>query len=141
MPDSLRPCEGGRRVFAEPWLATRRNCSGYRLAPGSEDEPKSKQDARPQAPSDYRIFEQDMAGAYFIAPALMDKYKALQKRVADLRAEINGARIDPARARAEVACVHGGVERPSGEDQPREALHPRCHGPQADRDRPLPDQG
>jgi hypothetical protein len=70
----------------------------------SADEPKSKKDARPQAPSDYRIFEQDMAGAYFIAPPLMDKYNALQKRVAALRAEIDGARIDPAKARAEVAA-------------------------------------
>jgi len=74
------------------------------LTPGTQDQPKTKKDARPQAPSNYRIFEQDMAGAYFIAPALMDKYKALQKRVAGLRAEIDGARIDPARARAEVAA-------------------------------------
>jgi hypothetical protein len=44
-----------------------------------------------------------MAGAYFIAPPLMEKYKTLQKRVAALRAEIDGARIDSARARAEVA--------------------------------------
>ncbi len=34
----------------------------------------------------------------------MEKYKALQKRVAGLRAEIDSARIDPARARAEVAA-------------------------------------
>jgi hypothetical protein len=75
------------------------------LAPASGDEPKSKKDARPQAPGDYRIFEQDMAGAYFIARPLMEKYNALLKRVAGLRVEIDGARIDSARARAEVAAL------------------------------------
>ena len=75
------------------------------LAPASADEPKSKQDSAPQAPGDYRIFEQDMAGAYFIARPLMEKYDALRKRAASLRAEIDGARIDPARARAEVSAL------------------------------------
>ncbi len=78
---------------------------GAGLAPASGDEPKSKKDARPQAPGDYRIFEQDMAGAYFIARPLMEKYDALRKRVAGLRADIAGARIDSARARAEVAAL------------------------------------
>ncbi len=68
----------------------------------ADDPPATKKDARPQPPGDYRIFEQDMAGAYFIAPQLMNKYNALQKRVAGLRAEIDDARIDPAKARAEI---------------------------------------
>jgi hypothetical protein len=75
------------------------------LAPASDDEPKSKKDARPQAPGDYRIFEQDKAGAYFIARPLMEKYDALRMRVAGLRAEIDGGRIDSVRARAEVAAL------------------------------------
>jgi hypothetical protein len=86
------------------WLTlTLALCGG--LAPALGDEPKSKQDKRPQAPGDYRIFEEDMAGAYFIARPLMEKYEALRKRAASLRAEIDGARIDPARARAEVSSL------------------------------------
>src|SRR5207248_11012591 len=84
-----------------PWL-TLTLVLAAGLAPASGDEPKSKKDARPQPPGDYRIFEQDMAGAYFIARPLMEKYESLRKRVAELRAEIDGARIDSARARAEV---------------------------------------
>jgi hypothetical protein len=87
-----------------PWL-TLTLVLAAGLAPASGDEPKSKKDARPQAPGDYRIFEQDMAGAYFIARPLMEKYNALRTRVAGLRTEIDGARIDPARARAEVAAL------------------------------------
>src|SRR4051812_5830638 len=75
------------------------------LAPALGDEPGSKTTVRPQAPGDYRIFEQDMAGAYFIARPLKERYDALRKRVSDLRAEIVGARIDPAKARAEVAAL------------------------------------
>src|SRR5690349_20744586 len=75
------------------------------LAPASGDEPTSKKAARPRAPGDYRIFEKDMAGAYFIARPLMEKYEALRKRVAGLRAEIDGARIDSVRAHAEVAAL------------------------------------
>ncbi len=87
-----------------PWL-TLTLVLGAGLAPASGDEPKSKQETRPQAPGDYRIFEQDMAGAYFIARPLMEKYDALRKRAASLRAEIDGARIDPGKARAEVAAL------------------------------------
>jgi len=77
--------------------------AGFSLA--SDDEPKSSKGARPQAPGDARIFEQDMAGAYFIDRPLMEKYEALRRRVAGLRADIDGARIDSARARAEVAVL------------------------------------
>jgi len=40
----------------------------------------------------------------------MEKYEALRERVAGLRAEINGARIDPARARAEVATLQAELD-------------------------------
>ena len=46
--------------------------------------------------------ERDRAGAYFIDRPLMEKYEALRRRVAELRADIVGARIDADRARAEV---------------------------------------
>ena len=87
-----------------PWL-TMTIVLGAGLVPGSGDEPKSKQDTRPRAPGDYRIFEQDMAGAYFIARPLKERYDVLRKRAASLRSEIDGARIDPARARAEVSAL------------------------------------
>jgi hypothetical protein len=69
------------------------------------DEPGSKKGAHPTAPGDARIFEQDMAGAYFIDRPLMEKYEALRKRVAELRADIDGARIDGAKARAEINAL------------------------------------
>ena len=87
-----------------PWL-TLTLVLAAGLAPASGDEPKSKKETRPQAPGDYRIFEQDMAGAYFIARPLMEKYNTLRKRVAGLRADIEGARIDSASARGEVAAL------------------------------------
>jgi hypothetical protein len=46
-----------------------------------------------------------MAGAYYIARPLMEKYERLRKAVAELRSEINSARIDPARARTQVASL------------------------------------
>lgn len=93
-----------------PWLTTLLVLAS-RLAPASGDEPPSKPEARPQAPNDYRILEQDMAGAHFVARPLMEKYDALRSRVAGLRAEIAGARIDPARARAEIATLQAELDR------------------------------
>ncbi|MEJ7640516.1 MAG: hypothetical protein WKF75_21740 [Singulisphaera sp.] len=103
------------------------------LAPASGVEPKSKKDARPLAPSDYRIFEQDMAGAYFIARPLMEEYDALRKRVAGLRADIAGARIDSARARAEVSTLQEELNGLLQKIDHAKLYIPR-HGPQADRD-------
>src|SRR5262245_18125514 len=77
--------------------------TSFSAAPG--DEPDPKKSARPQAPGDSRIFEKDMAGAYFVARPLMEKYDALRKRVADLRSDIDGARVDSAKALAEVAAL------------------------------------
>ena len=74
------------------------------LAPGWGDEPKSKE-ARPQPPKDFRIFERDMAGAYFVARPLMDRYDALRRRTASLKAEVAGARIGSAKALAEIMSL------------------------------------
>ncbi|SIN75261.1 hypothetical protein SAMN05444166_0641 [Singulisphaera sp. GP187] len=81
------------------------------LVPALGDEPKSTKDPRPQAPEDYRIFEQDRAGAYFIARPLMEQYDALRKRVAGVRAEIDGARIDSAKARVEVETLQAELNK------------------------------
>jgi hypothetical protein len=73
--------------------------------PALGDEPKARQGRRPQVPGDARIFEQDMAGAYFIERPLMEKYEGLKKRAAALRADINAGKINGATARATVAAL------------------------------------
>ena len=44
-------------------------------------------------------------GRTFIARPLKERYDVLRKRAASLRSEIDGARIDPAKARAEVSAL------------------------------------
>src|SRR5262245_28496898 len=83
--------------------------SGNRPAGG--DEPKSKAGTPPRAPADFQIFEHDMAGAYFIAPQLMEKYQTIRSRVAGLRAEIDGGRIDGSKARSEVATLQAELNK------------------------------
>jgi hypothetical protein len=75
------------------------------LASARAQEPKQRKPARPVAPGDARIFQSDLAGAYYVARPLMEKYETLKKRVAELRADIDGARIDSTRARADVAAL------------------------------------
>jgi hypothetical protein len=77
--------------------------SGLSSALGGEE--KTKDDARPQAPGDSRIFERDLAGAFFISRPLMEKYEALRSRINALRADIDEARIDGAKARDEVKAL------------------------------------
>lgn len=74
------------------------------------DEPDPEKAKRQVAPGDARIFEQDLAGAYYIDRPLMEKYEALRRRVAELRADIAGARIDGDGARAEVARLQSELE-------------------------------
>jgi hypothetical protein len=68
----------------------------------SADDPKPKP---VRAPGDSQIFEGDMAGAYFIARPLQQRYEALQARVAALKIEVREAKIDSAKARSQVAAI------------------------------------
>ena len=75
------------------------------LATASEDEAKSKKDEHPQAPSDYRIFEQDMAGAYFIAGPMMAQYESLRVRATRMREVIDRGQLDSTQVSAVVGAV------------------------------------
>ena len=66
---------------------------------------RNRRRTRAPAPGDYRIFEQDMAGAYFIARPLMEKYDALRKPRRQPPGRDRRHRIDAAKARAEVAAL------------------------------------
>jgi hypothetical protein len=73
------------------------------FAAARADEPDPEKPKRQVAPGDARIFEEDLGGAYFIDRPLMEKYEALRRRTAELRADIVAARIDGDDARAEIA--------------------------------------
>lgn len=55
-----------------------------------------------KAPADYELFENDKLGAYFIPNAIKVKYESLRRRFAELRSEIDEARIEEPRARREI---------------------------------------
>ncbi len=67
-------------------------------------EPKSKTRGKHPArhPADYSIVESDLAGSYFVARPLKEKYDNLVQRVGELRTEIDEARIDEPGARREL---------------------------------------
>jgi hypothetical protein len=65
---------------------------------------------RPTAPADYSIVESDVAGSYFVARPLKERYDNLVKRVGELRAEIDDARIDEAGARREIDRLQAEIE-------------------------------
>src|SRR5262249_43976651 len=71
------------------------------------DEPEQ---ARPKAPGDASIFESDMAGAYFVARPLKEKYDDLLKRVGELRTEIDEATIDESQARRQIEQLQAEIE-------------------------------
>ena len=52
----------------------------------------------------------DLAGSYFVARPLKEKYDNLVKRVGELRAEIDDARIDEAAARREVDRLQAEID-------------------------------
>jgi hypothetical protein len=64
----------------------------------------------PQAPGDSLIVESDLAGSYFVARPLKEKYDELVKRVGELKAEIDDARIDEAGARRELDRLQGEID-------------------------------
>jgi hypothetical protein len=74
---------------------------------GVAEEPASQKAKQAVAPGDAAIFAQDWTGAYFIARPLKEKYDSLQKRVAALRTDIRGAKIDSAMAHSQIAALQG----------------------------------
>ena len=79
---------------------------GARAADGQEVKKKDQ----PRAPADYVIVDEDRVGAYFVARPLKERYDALLKQVAGLKAEIADAKIDAAKARREVARLGDELE-------------------------------
>jgi hypothetical protein len=71
------------------------------------DEPKK---GPPRAPGDQSIIESDMAGSYFVAKPLKEKYDSLRKRVGELRADIDEARIDESKARREIVQLQSDID-------------------------------
>jgi hypothetical protein len=76
-------------------------------AGAEEQEPKK---GPPKAPADYQIVESDLAGSYFVARPLKEKYDNLVKRVGELKAEIGDARIDEAGARRELDRLQAEID-------------------------------
>ena len=64
---------------------------------------------RPKAPANYAEFDSDMAGSYFVTKPLKEKYDNLVKRVAELRSEIDLARIDESQARRQIAGLQSEI--------------------------------
>jgi hypothetical protein len=63
-----------------------------------------------KVPADYSEFESDMSGSYFITKPLKQKYGNLLKRVGELRAEIDGARIDESQAQREITRLQSEID-------------------------------
>jgi hypothetical protein len=79
------------------------------IAAGSirADEPKQ---GPPRAPADQSIIESDAFGSYFVTKPLKEKYDKLVKRVGELRADIDEARIDESRARREILQLQSEID-------------------------------
>jgi hypothetical protein len=71
------------------------------------DEPKQ---VPPVAPGDQSIIESDAFGSYFVTKPLKEKYDQLVKRVGELRAEIDEARVDESKARREIVQLQAEID-------------------------------
>jgi hypothetical protein len=71
---------------------------------------EQQENERPQAPAGYSIFESDMAGSWFVAKPLKEKYDNLRKRVGELKLEIDGAQIDETTARREIDRMQSEID-------------------------------
>ena len=78
------------------------------------DEEPAAEKGRPKAPSDYQIVESDLAGSYFVARPLKERYDNLVKRVGELKAEIDDARIDEVGARRELDRLQAEIDEAIG---------------------------
>jgi hypothetical protein len=83
-------------------------CALLAARAGAQDQEPEK--GPPRAPAGYSIVESDLAGSYFVARPLKDRYDDLVKRVGELRAEIDDARIDEAGARRQIDRLQAEID-------------------------------
>lgn len=93
---------------------------------------------RMQAPGDARIFEKDLAGAYFVARPLMDRYDALRSRISGLRSEIARGQIDGETARTEVETLQKELTALTNEIQRSKLYVPGASGHRVKETRSVP---
>ena len=77
----------------------------------ADDDPPARAKDRPKAPAGHDIVESDLAGSYFVARPLKEQYEGLVKRVGELRAEIDDARIDEPGARREIERLQAEIDQ------------------------------
>ena len=77
------------------------------LSGGRADE---QEKGRRTAPADHAELESDMSGSYFVTKELKDKYDSLVGRVAELRVDIDQARIDESQARAGITKLQSEID-------------------------------
>jgi hypothetical protein len=102
----MRPDRAGACRVPRAWIGPLLILLG--AGPLRADDPVNPRRAAGQAraPADYSVLETDRAGATFIPRPLLEQHDALRRRLAELRAEIDEARIDGDEARRRLDALN-----------------------------------